>query len=78
VVHTGGEPLLIDTGSSTYAPGAARDRERSTAAHNTLQVDCRDSTEVWGAFRAGRRARVLDVSAHADAEGVTIEAAHDG
>jgi uncharacterized heparinase superfamily protein len=78
VVHVGAEPLLIDTGTSTYAPGAARDRERSTAAHNTVEVDRRDSTEVWGAFRAGRRARVLAVSAHADADAVTVEAAHDG
>ena len=78
VVHVGTEPLLIDTGTSTYAPGAARDRERSTAAHNTVEVDHSDSTEVWGAFRAGRRARVLDARAHADADAVTIEAAHDG
>jgi uncharacterized heparinase superfamily protein len=78
VVHVGGEPLIIDTGTSTYAPGAARDRERSTAAHNTVEVDHCDSTEVWGAFRAGRRARVRAVSAHADAGEVTVEAAHDG
>ena len=78
VVHVGAEPLIIDTGTSTYAPGAARDRERSTAAHNTVEVDRSDSTEVWGAFRAGRRARVLAVSAHADAGEVTVEAAHDG
>ena len=78
VVHVDSEPLLIDTGTSTYAPGAVRDRERSTAAHNTLEVDGRDSTEVWGAFRAGRRARVLRMSASADADTVTVEAAHDG
>jgi uncharacterized heparinase superfamily protein len=78
VVHVGAEPLIIDTGTSTYAPGAARDRERSTAAHNTVEVDRRDSTEVWGAFRAGRRARVLGVSAHADADAITVEATHDG
>ena len=41
----------IDTGTSTYAAGPVRDRERSTAAHNTVEVDRRDSTEVWGAFR---------------------------
>ena len=78
VVHVDKEPLLIDTGTSTYAPGPARDRERSTAAHNTLEVDCRDSTEVWGAFRAGRRARVLGVSVSADTLAVQVEAAHDG
>jgi uncharacterized heparinase superfamily protein len=78
VVHVDAEPLLIDTGTSTYAPGATRDRERSTAAHNTLEVDHRDSTEVWGAFRAGRRARVSEVSTSSDGETVTVEAAHDG
>ena len=53
-----GVPLLIDTGTSTYEPGPVRRYERSTAAHSTVQVDGADSTEVWGVFRAGRRARV--------------------
>jgi uncharacterized heparinase superfamily protein len=78
VLHVDGEPLLIDTGTSSYAPGASRNRERSTAAHNTVEVDGRDSTEVWGAFRAGRRARILDVSASERDGMVTVEAAHDG
>ena len=76
--YVDGEPLLIETGTSTYAAGPVRDRERSTAAHNTVEVDRHDSTEVWGAFRAGRRARVTEVSARSDALGVTVEAAHDG
>jgi uncharacterized heparinase superfamily protein len=78
LVHLDGQPLLIDTGTSTYEPGPARERERSTAAHNTVQVDGRDSTEVWGAFRAGRRARVHAVSAGWCEGTVTVEAAHDG
>ena len=78
VVHVDRAPLLVDTGTSTYAAGQVRDRERSTAAHNTVEVDHRDSTEVWGAFRAGRRARVAGVSARAAARTVTVEAAHDG
>jgi uncharacterized heparinase superfamily protein len=78
LVHVDGVPLLVDTGTSTYAPGAVRDHERSTAAHNTLEIDGRDSTEVWGAFRAGRRAKVHSVSARAEGDKVTVEAAHDG
>jgi len=78
LVHVDGEPLLIDTGTSTYAVGPRRQYERSTAAHSTVQIDVADSTEVWGAFRAGRRARVRDVVARATADTVTIEAAHDG
>jgi uncharacterized heparinase superfamily protein len=78
VVHVDGAPLLIDTGTSSYAAGPVRDRERSTAAHNTVEVDGRDSTEVWGAFRAGRRARVTGLSASVQGQAVTVEAAHDG
>ena len=79
VVYVGGVPLLVDTGTSTYAPGPVRRYERSTAAHNTLEIDGADSTEVWGAFRAARRARVTDVATCTAHGGVlTIEAAHDG
>jgi uncharacterized heparinase superfamily protein len=80
VVHLDGRPLLIDTGTSTYEPGIRRDHERSTAAHNTVEVDGQNSTEVWGAFRAGRRARVAAVRTSTDdaAGAVTVEAAHDG
>jgi uncharacterized heparinase superfamily protein len=86
LVHVDDAPLLIDTGTSTYAAGPVRDRERSTLAHNTLEVGHRDSTEVWGAFRAGRRARVRGVAARVESgrdtdsgqDTVTVEAAHDG
>ena len=78
LVYVDGVPLLVDTGTSTYAPGPVRDYERSTAAHNTVEVDGTDSTEVWGAFRAARRARVSEVSARADAGVLTVEAVHDG
>ncbi len=36
LVHVDGVPLLVDTGTSTYAAGAVRGYERSTAAHNTV------------------------------------------
>ena len=78
LVHVGKFPLLIDSGTSTYEPGPVRRHERSTAAHSTVQVDRVDSTEVWGVFRAGRRARVSGLAAHADSSGVTCQAVHDG
>ena len=78
VLYAGGAPVLVDTGTSTYEAGPDRYRERSTAAHNTAEIDGRDSTEVWGAFRAGRRARVRAVSASATGARVTVAAAHDG
>jgi uncharacterized heparinase superfamily protein len=78
VVHVDKVPLVIDTGTSTYEAGPVRRYERSTAAHNTVQVDGADSTEVWGVFRAGRRARVRGLVAHADSSSVICEAVHDG
>jgi uncharacterized heparinase superfamily protein len=77
-VHVDKVPLLVDTGTSTYEPGPVRRHERSTAAHSTVEVDGADSTEVWGVFRAGRRARVSGLAAHADSSGITCEAVHDG
>ena len=41
-------------------------------------MDGTDSTEVWGTFRAGRRARVGEVATSAAAGVLTIEAVHDG
>ena len=78
LVHVDGVPLLVDTGTSTYEPGPVRRYERSTAAHSSLQMDGADSTEVWGVFRAGRRARVSALTARADTSGVICEAMHDG
>jgi uncharacterized heparinase superfamily protein len=78
VAHVGGRPLLVDTGTSTYAAGPVRDYERSTAAHNTLELDGLSSTEVYGAFRAGRRARVHGPAGRLAADGMTALAAHDG
>ena len=78
LVHVDGTPLLVDTGTSTYAPGPVRDYERSTAAHNTVEIDGANSTEVWGAFRAARRARVGKVMARDDDGELTADSAHDG
>ena len=78
LLHVDRVPLLTDTGTSTYEPGPARRYERSTAAHNTVEIDGADSTEVWGAFRAGRRARVTGLAAHSGSSALTCEAAHDG
>ena len=78
LVSVHGVPLLVDTGTSGYAAGPGRSYERSTAAHNTATVYGADSTEVWGAFRAARLARVSRIRARADGSLLTIEAEHDG
>jgi len=73
-----GRRCVVDSGCSTYAVGPERSRQRGTAAHNTVLVDGRDSSEVWSSFRVARRARTRDVTASSDSEQVVVEAAHDG
>lgn len=78
LLYAGTTPLVGECGTSTYEPGSVRDYERGTAAHSTVQVDGVDSTEVWGAFRAARRARPA-ILYSADEGGVTtLAASHDG
>ncbi|AKD58684.1 heparinase [Spirosoma radiotolerans] len=59
VLHVDNLPLVVDKGVSTYQIGPRRDRERSTAAHNTVCIDSVNSSEVWSGFRVGLRARVI-------------------
>lgn len=73
-----GQRVIVNSGTSTYEPGPTRCFERSTAAHSTVEIAGRDSSEVWGSFRVGRRARVRDVRATEGSEGVELSAAHDG
>jgi uncharacterized heparinase superfamily protein len=78
LLYDGGAPVVTEVGTSTYTPGVRRRTERSTAGHSTVEVDGEDSTEVWGAFRAARRARVAAVTRRADGDAVVLRAQHNG
>jgi uncharacterized heparinase superfamily protein len=69
-----GESIVTDTGTSTYETGAIRDYERSTAAHNTVEVSNLNSSDVWKSFRVGRRAEITYLLE----EPRKIVARHDG
>jgi translation initiation factor IF-1 len=53
-----GLALVVDSGTRTYEPGAARQASRATPAHNTLEIDGREQHEIWAAFRVARRSAV--------------------
>jgi hypothetical protein len=69
-----GEPVIVDTGLSTYETNERRQLERSTRSHNTVVVDGDDQSQVWGGFRVAKRAKIIDLKEFAN----TIEATHDG
>ncbi len=51
-----GKRIFVNSGTSCYGTGRERLLQRSTGAHNTLMIDGKDSSEVWGGFRVARRA----------------------
>lgn len=74
----GGRRLFVNSGISRYGTGKERERERGTAAHNTVIVDGFDSSEVWAGFRVARRAHAQLLGASASGEAISIAANHDG
>jgi uncharacterized heparinase superfamily protein len=74
----GGERLFVDPGTYAYDEDERRVRDRSTASHNTLQVDGMDSSEVWKIFRVGRRARPRGAEVTGLPDGFKARAGHDG
>lgn len=58
VLQASEKPFVVDTGISTYENNKVRHYEKSTAAHNAVTVNDLNSSEIWGAFRMGRRAKV--------------------
>ena len=68
------KPVIIDTGISTYNKNERRQYERGTAAHNTVTVEQKNSSRVWGGFRMGRRAKVNVIKD----ESSVIIACHNG
>jgi len=69
-----GQPVIVDTGLSTYETNERRQVERSTKSHNTVVVDDEDQSQVWGGFRVAKRAKIVDLQ---ESPG-NIEATHDG
>ncbi len=74
----GRQRVFVDGGLSTYEDLAQRLRERGTAAHNTLLLDGRNSSDVWGLFKLGRRARILACESGEDGASSWVRARHDG
>jgi len=74
----GRQRVIVDSGISRYGEGPERLRQRGTAAHNTVQIDGADSSEVWGSFRVARRAYPQDLKIDESAAYPVISCAHDG
>ena len=74
----GGLRFVVDTGVLEYAAGPNRDYDRSTAAHNTVEVDGQSQAECWGSFRVARRFPPKAVSFSERGVSSCVEGAFDG
>ena len=73
-----GQRIFVNSGTSTYKTGAQRSLERSTAAHNTVEINHTSSSEVWGGFRVARRAQPFAIECVEAETALAITASHTG
>ncbi len=50
-----GSRFIVNSGISQYGLGKERLLQRGTAAHNTVEIDGQNSSEIWSGFRVARR-----------------------
>ncbi len=72
------ERVFVNGGTSTYDVSPERLRERSTAAHNTVTVDGRNSSDVWSSFRLGRRIGNLSAGLREAHDDIVLEGKFEG
>ncbi len=74
-----GHRVIVNSGTSVYGSSTERLRQRGTSAHSTVQIDNKDSSEVWSGFRVANRAFPFDINVNFSTDGfVSFSASHDG
>lgn len=71
--------FFINSGTSTYELNDRRAFERSTMAHNTVEINDKSSSEVWSSFRVAKRAYPIDLNINQiHSKLLNIQCSHDG
>ena len=73
-----GHRVMVNSGTSCYGTGRERIRQRGTGAHNTVQINGENSSEVWSGFRVAKRARGWIEHLDRRAAAIRLTASHDG
>lgn len=55
----GAQRVFVNSGISEYGLNPKRLNQRKTAAHNTVEVNGKDSSQVWSGFRVANRAEII-------------------
>jgi len=70
--------LIVNGGTSRYGNSDQRNFERSTASHNTVEINNKNSSQVWNGFRLGNRAKPLDFEINNHGNSIEVACSHDG
>ncbi|WP_305463965.1 heparinase II/III family protein [Photobacterium leiognathi] len=73
-----GQRVFVNSGTGEYGLSKERLRQRKTAAHNTIEVDGEDSSEVWSGFRVARRAYPSKPVINQSDQSISISCSHNG
>lgn len=73
-----GRRVVVDSGVHDYEDSQTRRYCRSTAGHNTVEIESHDQCETWSVFRVGRRGYPINVKWKPSADRFKLEAAHNG
>lgn len=76
----GDSRVFVNSGTSLYGMSDERLRQRGTSAHNTVEINTKNSSEVWSGFRVARRATIGNrvIGNVTQDQKVQFSAAHNG
>lgn len=72
------ERVFVNSGISHYNNNKDRLKQRSTMLHNTVEVDRKNSSQVWSSFRVAKRAEVIFQSHKLDGKNAILCGKHNG
>jgi len=73
-----GEKYIVNSGISEYGDTKLRHFQRSTKSHSTVEINGKNSSEIWSSFRVGNRAKIVNRHFKIDEKELILNACHDG
>jgi uncharacterized heparinase superfamily protein len=75
----GAQRVFVNSGTSEYGLSPKRLNQRKTVSHNTVEVDGKDSSQVWSGFRVANRAKIISKHTQLKQDhSIELLAAHNG
>lgn len=75
----GKQRVFVNSGTSEYGLSSLRHNQRKTRSHNTVEVNGKDSSQVWSSFRVANRAKIVSRNVELNQDNcIVLNAAHNG